>query len=243
MSRDRRQLEEGDVYIDLELGPRRRGTPARERAAAAPVHLIAESVSYRRAGRTILDCVDVSVSAGETLAVVGPSGSGKSSLLALIAGLEEPDSGRVRREPRGGGRVGIVLQGYGLVSVLTAAENVEVPLQAGVAGAFEPRQVRETAAAALASVGLTEVSDHLVEELSGGQQQRVAVARALAIEPDVVFADEPTAELDHDMKQGVIELLLGIAHRGGIAVVATHDGEIAARCSRQLRLQDGRVVH
>jgi ABC-type lipoprotein export system ATPase subunit len=206
------------------------------------VRLTADAVSYRRAGRTILDAVDLSVAAGQSLAVVGPSGSGKSSLLALLAGLEQPDSGQVRRDPADGVRTGIVLQGYGLVSVLTAAENVEVPLQAGVAGRLSPAQVRAAAGAALESVGLAEVSDHLVEELSGGQQQRVAVARALAIGPDVVLADEPTAELDHEMKERVVGLLLDVAARGGITVIATHDSEIAARCAREVRLADGRFV-
>jgi ABC-type lipoprotein export system ATPase subunit len=135
-----------------------------------------------------------------------------------------------------------VLQGYGLVSVLTAAENVEAPLQAGALGRLGRTEIRQRAAVALESVGLTEVADHLVEELSGGQQQRAAVARALAIDPSVVFADEVTAELDHEWKGRVVELVLGVAERGGIVVLATHDPEIADRCDHRLHLVDGRVA-
>ena len=202
----------------------------------APGDVIAEGVGYVRAGRTILEAVDVALSAGESLAVVGPSGSGKSSLLALLAQLEPPDSGRVQRESGPGRRDGLVLQGYGLVSVLTAAENVEVPLQAGVAGRVGRADIRARALAALDAVGLTPVADHLIEELSGGQQQRVSIARALVIEPTVIFADELTAELDREWKDLVVDLVLDVSRRGGIVVLATHDPEIAARCSRVMHL-------
>jgi putative ABC transport system ATP-binding protein len=202
----------------------------------------AESASYARSGRTILDEVSVAVTPGHSLAVVGPSGSGKSSLLALLARLERPDSGTIRRDGSTAGGDGLILQGYGLVSVLTAAENVEAPLQAGALGKLRPAEIRSRAAAALDSVGLTAVADHLIEELSGGQQQRVAIARALVIDPAVVFADELTAELDHEWKDHVVELVLGVARRGGIVVLATHDLEIADRCDQVVRLVDGRVA-
>lgn len=205
--------------------------------------LTADAVGYVRAGRTILDAVSVTATAGEALAVVGPSGSGKSSLLTLLAGLEAPDSGTVRRDPPSAPeRDGLILQGYGLVSVLTAAENVEAPLQAGVLGRLGRAEIRARSAAALDAVGLSEVADHLVEELSGGQQQRVAIARALAVDPPIVLADEPTAELDHESKQHVVDLLLDVAARGGVVVIATHDPEIAVRCTRQVRLVDGRLA-
>ena len=205
--------------------------------------LQAYQVTYAREHTTILDGVSVQVFAGEVLAVMGPSGSGKSSLLALLAGLEVPDTGSVRD---GGGPLtgvpehyGIVLQGYGLVNLLTAAENVEVPLQARhLPASF----VRDRAAAALAGVGLEHVVDHLVEELSGGQQQRVAIARALATDPRVLIADEITAELDSATKDVIADLVLDRARHGLAVVLATHDPALAARCHRELRLVDGRVA-
>jgi predicted ABC-type transport system involved in lysophospholipase L1 biosynthesis ATPase subunit len=218
--------------------------PPRADAVAIPADaLVVDAVSYARNGRTILDHVSVVATPGSSLAVVGPSGSGKSSLLALMAVLERPDSGTVRHDPNGGAAAvtGLILQGYGLVSVLTAAENVEVPLQAGAAGPLTRSEVRARAATALDSVGLTAVADHLIEELSGGQQQRVAIARALVLEPTVLFADELTAELDHEWKDHVVDLVLGVARGGGTVVLATHDLEIAARCDRVVRLVDGRV--
>jgi ABC-type lipoprotein export system ATPase subunit len=201
-------------------------------------------LGFARGGRDILAAVDLEVYAGEALAVTGPSGSGKSSLLALLAGLEHPDTGEVLVDgvhPDGGvpAGFGLILQGYGLVSVLTAAENVEVVLQ----GMGLPRgEVRARAGIALEAVGLDDVADHLVEQLSGGQQQRVAVARALVVEPAVLLADEFTAELDTDSRGHVLGLVLGVAKRGGIVVMATHDRTVADVCDRELRLSDGRVV-
>jgi ABC-type lipoprotein export system ATPase subunit len=123
--------------------------------------------------------------------------------------------------------------------VLTAAENVEVVLQGR---GLSREEVRDRAAAQLESVGLGDVADHLVEQLSGGQQQRVAVARALAVEPAVLLADEFTAELDADSRTRILNLVLGVARRGGLVVVATHDHEVADSCAAELRLADGRVV-
>ncbi len=205
--------------------------------------LRATQVHYAREHTTILDGISVDVFAGEVLAVMGPSGSGKSSLLALLAGLESPDSGSVRH---GSGELsvvpvdfGIVLQGYGLVNLLTAAENVEVALQAR---ALPASFVRARAASTLEHVGLEHVADHLVEELSGGQQQRVAIARALAIDPAVLIADEITAELDSATKNVIADLVLDRARHGSAVVLATHDPAIAARCHRRLHLVDGLVV-
>lgn len=206
--------------------------------------LLAVGIDYRRGGRQILDGVQVRARAGEVLAVAGPSGSGKSSLLAVLAGLE-PATGDVRLDGsllRPGDvalrrRFGLVLQGYGLVSVLTATENVEVVLQArGV----EREQIRARAAAALRSVRLDGQGDQLVEELSGGQQQRVAVARAIVTDPDLLLADEPTAELDAEMRQVVLEILFAAAHGGAIVIVATHDPDVAGACDGELRLVGGR---
>jgi len=208
--------------------------------------LTATGVGYVRAGRAILADVSLTAHAGSAIAVTGPSGSGKSSLLALLAGLERPTSGEVRlagASLRPGDsatlqRFGLILQGYGLVSVLTAAENVELVLQARGRPAPE---VMERARVALDRVGMAEVADHLVEELSGGQQQRVAVARALVAEPDVILADEPTAELDAGNRSMILSLLLDEARRGRIVVLASHDREVADACDRELHLVDGRL--
>ena len=211
----------------------------------APDGLAAEEVFYRRAGRDILLGVSIEARPGEIIGIVGPSGSGKSSLLTLLAGLEQPDSGAVRRARRADGsaaRQGLILQGYGLVSVLTAAENVEVALQSGAAGKMSSAEIGARASRYLHVVGLTAVADHLVEELSGGQQQRVAVARALAVHPDVMFADELTAELDHEWKRHIVDAVFSVAEEGGIVVVATHDPEIAERCDRMVTLTDGRLT-
>jgi len=213
-------------------------------AATGPV-VSATGLSYVPTDRAVLDDVHVEVVAGEMLAVTGPSGSGKSSLLALLAGLAVPTSGEVQVDgaPLQAGAdtgFGLVLQGYGLVSVLTAAENVEVPLQAH--GVLHDDAIAR-AARALESVGLGELADRRVEELSGGQRQRVAVARALAIAPRVLLADEPTAQQDSATKATLLALLREAADSGTAVVVATHDPEVVAVCDREVALHDGRLVH
>lgn len=209
--------------------------------------LAADDIAYRRGGRTVLDGLSMSVDAGEMVAVVGPSGSGKSSLLAVLGGLEPPDGGTVRLDgaqlrigdPVQRRRFGLVLQGYGLLTLLTAAENVEIALQArGVIG----QEARLLAGDALTELGIAEVSRKLVEKLSGGQQQRVAIARALVTTPDVVLADEPTAELDHGSQDVVIDALRAAADGGAAVVLATHDPEVAAQCDRALRFHEGRLA-
>nr|MDQ2959310.1 ATP-binding cassette domain-containing protein [Actinomycetota bacterium] len=190
--------------------------------------LTAQAVRYQRAGRMILDEVTVSAYPYEVLAITGPSGSGKSSLLALLAGLEPPDQGSVSRAapspaegvPEG---YGLILQGYGLVSVLTAAENVEIVLQGQRMGRSE---LRDRAEDVLDAVGLAEVLDHLVEQLSGGQQQRVAIARALVTDPSVLLADELTAELDHRSREKVLSRVFALAEKGSTVVICTHDPEL-----------------
>ncbi len=202
--------------------------------------LKATGVRYVRGGQVILAETSLAVSPGESLAVIGPSGSGKSSLLALLAGIAAPTGGEVSLDgkalagvagPAHG--VAIVLQGYGLVPLLTAAENLEVALRAaGVAPADAGPAARE----ALSEVGLDAHADQLVEELSGGQQQRTAVARALAIKPRLLIADEPTAELDPASRALVLARLFEVAARGGALVLATHDADVAAGCDRVLDL-------
>jgi putative ABC transport system ATP-binding protein len=205
--------------------------------------LEARDLAYRRDGQQILAGVSVAVHPGERLAVTGPSGSGKTSLLTLLAGLDTPSSGEVYIDgtrltgvagPRQG--VALVLQGYGLVSLLTAAENIEVALRAA---GWAPSRAAVAAREALSQVGLDAHADQLVEELSGGQQQRTAVARALALKPKLLIADEPTAELDPVSRTLALARLFEVATGGGALVLATHDPEVAARCDRVLDLRPG----
>ena len=206
--------------------------------------LQARGLEYSIGGRQILAGVSLTVGPGERLAVVGPSGSGKTTLLALLAGLATPDSGQVLvdgRPVRPGqvpSGVATVLQGHGLVALLTALENVEITLfAAGMAAG----QAAAAAQDALAAVGLAEHTGQLADELSGGQQQRVAVARALASQPTVLLADEPTAEQDSKSRELVLDRMLGISADGGALVLATHDPEVAQRCDRVLDLSQQRT--
>jgi putative ABC transport system ATP-binding protein len=202
--------------------------------------LRAEGLGYEKGGQVIVTGIDLTVQAGQSLAVVGPSGSGKTTLLALLSGLYQPSRGKVefdgaplagRAGPRPG--MAVVLQNYGLVSLLTAAENIEVALRAqGQA----PAETIGAARHALAQLGLEAQADQLIEELSGGQQQRTAVARALALEPRLLIADEPTAELDATARANVLARMFGVAQEGGALVLATHDPEVAERCDDVLEL-------
>ena len=206
------------------------------------VVLTGTDVRYAVGDRTILDGISVHASCGRVLAVRGPSGSGKSSLLSILGGLIAPSGGTVTLD---GARVtpssdlslrrrfGFVLQGYGLVAALTARENIAVVLQA----ARVPRaQVRSRVQAVLELVRLASVADRLVEDLSGGQQQRVAVARALVTAADVFLADEPTAELDADNRALIVSVLIERARAGGVVVIASHDPEVVDACDDVLDL-------
>jgi putative ABC transport system ATP-binding protein len=198
----------------------------------------------------ILSEVDVAVKAGETLAITGASGSGKSTLLGLLAGLDQPSSGEVfllghrlndldedARAALRAGRVGFVFQSFQLLPALTALENIVLPLE--LAGRSD---ARERAKHWLAQVGLAERASHTPRQLSGGEQQRVAIARAFATEPEVVFADEPTGNLDAETGTRIIELLFQLnASAHTTLVLISHDAALAARCHRQLHLVAGRV--
>ena len=200
---------------------------------------------------TILDDVSFAVGAGETVAVVGASGAGKSTLLALLAGLDEPSKGSVWLEGtelsaldedgRAAARarhVGFVFQSFHLVPSLTAHENVMLPLE--LAGRSD---ARGAAQAVLTQVGLRPRLGHYPRQLSGGEQQRVAIARAFVTRPSVLFADEPTGNLDTATGHRVIELLFDLnAANGTTLVLVTHDREIAARCGRLVELDAGRMV-
>jgi putative ABC transport system ATP-binding protein len=203
--------------------------------------LKAHGLGYERDGRQIFAGLDLAVAAGESLAVTGPSGSGKTSLLAILSGLTQPTSGQVHIDgalltgPAGPALgVSVVLQGYGLVSLLSAAENIEVVLRAA---GRPPAEAARVARQALARLGLEAQADQFVEELSGGQQQRTAVARALALEPRLLVADEPTAELDPVAREVALAQMFAVVANGGALVLATHDPEVAARCDRSVSLR------
>lgn len=194
-------------------------------------------------GRLVLEGIDLEVRAGEPVALTGPSGSGKTVLCLVLAGALEPVAGTVLLDdrplrPGEETTVALVLQTHGLVDGLTAEESVALPMQSrGIAR----REIVERARGALQSVGLAEHAGRLVDELSGGERQRVGVARALACDPLVLIADEPTAELDADNRERVLALLLDHAARGRIVVIASDDAEVVGACRWVAELYAGRV--
>jgi putative ABC transport system ATP-binding protein len=210
--------------------------------------LIGTDLRYEVGGKVIVDGVSVTAPSGRLLAISGPSGAGKSTLLALLAGLMAPTSGSIRLgdAPVVAGdlalrrRIGVILQGNGLATALTARENVAVALQARGVGRAE---VAARVSAVLAEVGLADVADHLIEELSGGQQQRVAAARALVTTPELLLADEPTAEVDAENRERIVARLTDLARAGSIVVIASHDPDVLTRCDEVLTLDAGRPVH
>ena len=211
------------------------------------VELVGKDLWLRRSEVQILRGIDIDLRSGERVALTGPSGSGKTTLMSVLAGLAEPDSGTVLLDghpladhgPQLRRRVGIVFQGYALVALLTAAENIEMAL---VATGLPASQAAKRARDVLELVGLTDRAEHLVEELSGGQQQRVAVARALAGRPDVLLADEPTAEQDPGHAAKALNAILAAADKGVAVLVATHDAQVVRRCDRRLHIVDGALT-
>jgi putative ABC transport system ATP-binding protein len=196
--------------------------------------------------------VDLTITAGETAAIVGPSGSGKTTLLQLLGGLDRPSVGEILFEGRDIARAadgelgelrlrtfGFVFQAFNLIPTLTAAQNVEVALAPSGAPTGERR---DTVRRLLESVGLAPRADHVPAKLSGGEQQRVAIARALANEPHVLLADEPTGNLDSATGAEIVELLLALSQEGRRTVVlVTHDLDVAERAGRLIRMHDGRI--
>jgi putative ABC transport system ATP-binding protein len=197
---------------------------------------------------TIVDDVSLDIAAGESVAIVGASGAGKSTLLALLAGLDEPTSGRITlagadltaldedgRAKLRAERVGFVFQSFHLVPSLTALENVMLPLE--LAGR---RDARDAATEVFGRVGLAQRTGHYPRQLSGGEQQRVAIARAFVTRPAVLFADEPTGNLDTHTGERIVELLFSLnAQSNTTLVLVTHDRAVAARCGRVLQMDSG----
>ena len=211
---------------------------------------VCKSVSTGDAELTILEKVNIDLTAGEVLAIVGPSGSGKSTLLGVLAGLDSASSGTVHlldqplheldedgRAAVRAGSVGFVFQSFQLLPGLSALENVMLPLELANIDDAKSRALQQ-----LAAVGLEHRLGHLPAQLSGGEQQRVAVARAFVSIPSVLFADEPTGNLDHATGDRIIDLMFRLrAEHNTALVLVTHDQNLASRCDRVSSMQDGQL--
>lgn len=214
------------------------------------VQNLCQRVTDRGGELTILDSISLNAHPGEAIAITGSSGSGKSTLLGLMAGLDVPTSGSVHlmghslfsldEEGRAALRarhIGFVFQSFQLLPNLTALENVMLPLE------LSGQPALEAATRMLEKVGLKDRLRHYPRTLSGGEQQRVSLARAFVVQPDILFADEPTGSLDEQNGQIVIELMFRLLkEQNATLVMVTHDPAVAARCDRQLRLQGGRLA-
>jgi predicted ABC-type transport system involved in lysophospholipase L1 biosynthesis ATPase subunit len=216
-----------------------------------PSQIVARDLyqSFRMGPRRIevLRGISLEIARGEIIFICGASGAGKTTLMYTLAGLERPESGTVEFEGRDlyrgssstqarfrNSKMGFVFQGYFLLPELTALENVALP------GMIGGKTTREVAEKSLATVGLGDRLQHLPAELSGGEQQRVAIARALTNDPEVIFADEPTGNLDSKTGEAIVDLLLKLARdRNKTLLVVTHDATLAMRGDRQLRIADG----
>jgi putative ABC transport system ATP-binding protein len=213
---------------------------------------VSKVYSQRKKKITALTKVDLSIADGEMIAIQGPTGGGKSTLLQMLGALDRPTTGSVELGTSDlsglsdtklakirANEIGFVFQGFNLIPTLTAQENVETAL-APLPVAPAERTARSLAA--LESVGLGDRATHLPSELSGGQQQRVAIARALVKEPDVLLADEPTGALDEQTRDEIMDLLEGIWRERGITlIIVTHDSSVAKRAQRRLTIKQGRV--
>lgn len=212
---------------------------------------LSKQVSSPEGQLTILDSVDLTVVQGETIAIVGVSGAGKSTLLGLLAGLDVPSSGKVilgdndlsaldedGRSAVRASHVGFVFQSFHLIPSLTAKENVMLPLEL-----VNSKDAGPQANQALERVGLGARAGHYPRQLSGGEKQRVAIARAFVIEPKILFADEPTGNLDQKTGGSIIELLFELNRETGTTLVlVTHDLNLARQCDRVLHMDEGRIV-
>lgn len=196
--------------------------------------------------------VDLDVRAGDLLTIMGPSGNGKTTLLNCLSGIDSIDAGEViidghdihrlrdsARTRHRAERMGFIFQSFNLIPVLSALENVEIPL--GILG-MSPRESRDRALAMLNRVGLGDRSEHRPQELSGGEQQRVAIARALVTDPAIIWADEPTGNLDSETAAAIVELLREVNANGQTVVMVTHDRTIASVGNRAVTVRDGRIA-
>jgi len=226
-------------------------TPSVTAAPALQAQDLAKQVMLPSGPLTILEAINIEIAAGQTVAIVGTSGSGKSTLLSLLAGLDTPSSGHVlldgeiintldedgRARVRGA-KVGFVFQNFQLLPSLTALENVMLPLE--LRG---DQEIEAPATLILEQVGLATRLHHYPRQLSGGEQQRVALARAFVTQPALLFADEPTGNLDTATGQSIIEQLFALNSQAGTTLIlVTHDEALAARCTRVLRLENGRLL-
>jgi ABC-type lipoprotein export system ATPase subunit len=225
---------------------------AYDRAVPALIETTNLTRSYRLGKKTltVLEGVNLSIQRGEKIFLCGPSGAGKTTLLYTLAGLETPQAGQVvidgidlyslsraQQSRFRNQRIGYIFQNYHLLPELTALENVMVP------GAIAGKNHRDQALAALAKVGLADRADHLPAELSGGEQQRVAIARAIVNEPDILFADEPTGNLDSRNSVAILELLLQlVSEKQTTLIVVTHDPSLATHGDRILTIKDGVIA-
>ena len=239
------------MHVPPISGSHTTSSPSRRASPVIDLKAVTLTLKSRAGPVEILRGVDLAVQEGQSVALVGPSGSGKSSLLMVMTGLEAATSGQVLiagqdftrmsedqlAEARGR-TIGIVFQSFHLIPTMTAIENVALPLEF-----LNRSDAFERAEAALAGVGLAARHHHLPGELSGGEQQRVALARALAGEPKILFADEPTGNLDGETGTQIMELIFALHRRMGTTLVLiTHDPALARRCERVVAMKDGRVV-
>jgi len=202
---------------------------------------VIEDLTVRNADAVLVSDLSLRIERGEVLGVTGRSGTGKSSLIHVFAGLATPYSGRVLHAdrpvtPRGGAALGLILQHHHLPGMLTAHEAVSLPLQAGGVNRSE---VAARSNRMLVALGLGDQADQLIWELSGGQRQRVSVARALAGDPELILADEPTASLDPESRTTVLDHLLDAARAGAIVIIASSDPELIDNCTRVVTLAAG----
>jgi ABC-type lipoprotein export system ATPase subunit len=244
-------MAEAPIMVDVAGAVRSDGSgPAEPIIAADRVEKIYDTGAVQVRA---LEGLDLAVAAGEMVAIMGPSGCGKTTLLNCLSGLDTFDTGDVRiegvslssmsdreRTAYRGRRMGFVFQFYNLLPVLSAVENVELPL---LVARVEAGEARRRAVEALAMVGLADRASHVPEELSGGERQRVTIARSLVNDPAIVWADEPTGDLDSEMAQEIVDLMRRLNQERGLTfVIVTHDIAVGRRADRIVRMLDGRVV-